>query len=240
MCSSDLTTRGSLWLDKGDYKMAIDDFNEVLAVDRENIEALQIRSNCLQQTAKENPGDLDRAVADLEEILRIDPQNVVALISRGSVSMSKHDFTAAIADYDKAIASDPKDLRARVSRGIAWHEHGDDAQALSDLDSALKLVSQDGPANALAAWIRATGPRDDLRDGRRAVRHAQFACEASRWRDARTLGILAAAYAEAGDFNSAVKWQEKAIALNEKQYESEFAARLALYKAEKPFRDTTR
>jgi len=176
----------------------------------------------------------------LKEILRIDPQNVVALISQGSMAMDKRDFTTAISNYDRANEIDPEDIRVWVARAIARHVQGDDVKALADLDGALKLSSQDGPANGLAAWIRATSPRDELRDGRRAVRHAQFACEASRWRDARNLSILAAAYAETGDFRNAVKWQERAINLDEKKNESDFADRLALYMSEKPYRDAGR
>lgn len=54
------------------------------------------------------------------------------------------------------------------------------------------------------------------------------------------LDTLAAADAEAGDFDSAVKWQAKAIALEtDPKEKADFAARLALYKDRKPYRETT-
>ena len=52
------------------------------------------------------------------------------------------------------------------------------------------------------------------------------------------LDTLAAAYAESGDFDSAVKWETKAIELetdaNEK---AEYGERLELYQDKKPFRE---
>jgi len=52
------------------------------------------------------------------------------------------------------------------------------------------------------------------------------------------LDTLAAADAEAGDFDSAVKWQAKAIALESNpQEKAEYGTRLALYMDRKPYRD---
>ena len=52
------------------------------------------------------------------------------------------------------------------------------------------------------------------------------------------LDTLAAAYAEAGDFDSAVKWETKAIELESDAHEkAEYAERLKLYRDKKPYRD---
>jgi hypothetical protein len=49
--------------------------------------------------------------------------------------------------------------------------------------------------------------------------------------------VLAAACAEAGDFESAVKWQQKALTLIVEPADVESCQqRLALYRAGKPFR----
>jgi len=60
------------------------------------------------------------------------------------------------------------------------------------------------------------------------------------WKDADCLGTLAAAWAEAGDFDAAVKRQEKALGLPAKDDEpkrKDFEARLTLYRAKKPYRE---
>jgi hypothetical protein len=48
---------------------------------------------------------------------------------------------------------------------------------------------------------------------------------------------VAAAYAESGDFESAVKWQEEAIQLGGGAYSQDFQKRLRLFKAGKPYRE---
>jgi hypothetical protein len=59
-------------------------------------------------------------------------------------------------------------------------------------------------------------------------------------KSAPRLNVLAASYAEAGDFGKAVATQEKAIALltdKDKELKASMERRIALYRAEQPFRD---
>jgi Flp pilus assembly protein TadD len=79
-----------------------------------------------------------------------------------------------------------------------------DTKALADFDEAIRLAPNDSEAYRARAWIWATCPDANHRDGQRAVRSARTACELSGWKDARCLGTLAAAYAEPGDYDSAV------------------------------------
>ena len=61
----------------------------------------------------------------------------------------------------------------------------------------------------------ATCPVDRFRDGVRAVAFARESCEISNWQDAWFITVLAAAYAEAGDFKRAIHWQEKGIEIEQ-------------------------
>ena len=75
------------------------------------------------------------------------------------------------------------------------------------------------------AWLFATASKDSLRDGKKAVEYALKAAYLTQWEDADTLDILAAAYAEAGNFAEAIKWENKALSFPEYEKSEGEAAR---------------
>ena len=81
---------------------------------------------------------------------------------------------------------------------------------------------------------------DAIRNGARAVELGRTAAELSGWKDANSLDTLAAAYAEAGNFAEAVRWQEKALESPEftKNQGPDARQRLALYRKQQPYRIT--
>jgi hypothetical protein len=94
------------------------------------------------------------------------------------------------------------------------------------------------PAYGNFAWILATCPEGKVRDGKRAIQMATKACELTDWKSGRELSILAAAYAENGQFDEAVRYQTKA--LEDPVYRGPagdgFRKRLELYQQKKPYR----
>jgi tetratricopeptide (TPR) repeat protein len=60
-------------------------------------------------------------------------------------------------------------------------------------------------------WLRATCPDPSIRNGQLAIADAKKACELTKWKFASEIDILAAAYAEAGDFDSAIRYEQQAI-----------------------------
>ena len=94
------------------------------------------------------------------------------------------------------------------------------------------------PYNNLA-WLAATSPRQEFRDGKKAVEYARKACELTNWKEPGNLDTLAAAYAQSGDFQEAIKWQNKALespAFPKDQVEKAHQ-RLEMYAAGKPYRE---
>jgi serine/threonine protein kinase len=91
------------------------------------------------------------------------------------------------------------------------------------------------------AWLLATSSDNSARDGRRAAELATKACELSEWKDPVCLDTLAAACAEAGQFEDAVRWQKKALEHPEAFPGGEFAEgklRLTLYESGKPYHES--
>ena len=109
--------------------------------------------------------------------------------------------------------------------------------ALDDYAAAIDLDGEAAEAHNSRAWIQATAPDEQLRDGKRAVESATKACELTEWKRADMLDTLSAAYAEIGDFGKAVEWQAKAVELAPEPAKKEFETRLALYRSGQPFRD---
>lgn len=89
------------------------------------------------------------------------------------------------------------------------------------------------------AWTLATCPDPRVRDGDAAVRSATRACELTKWKVARAVETLAAAYAEAGDFKAAVKWQRIALELDglHTSLRAHARDRLALYEAGRAYHE---
>ena len=107
------------------------------------------------------------------------------------------------------------------------------------LPSAIRIIPSRGIAYEDLAWFLATCPQEGFRNGAEAVSAATKACELSHSKRSGCYDTLAVAYAEAGDSDQAVKYEEQALndsSLAPKERE-EREKRLALFQQRKPFRD---
>ena len=105
-------------------------------------------------------------------------------------------------------------------------------------DEAIRLDPKDAWVRSQRAWVWATCPNANYRDGKKAVEEARLACELAGWKEASALSSLAAACAEAGDFDAAVRWQTRAGGLvPDGEDRSKYEARLKLYRATRPYRE---
>jgi tetratricopeptide (TPR) repeat protein len=170
---------------------------------------------------------------------------------------------SAVKDFDKAIeictrlieSAGRQDLVVDLAmehdnRRHALIDLGKTEDAIQDSEMAIKiytrLVETDGLeefADDLAdvlkdlAWLHATCPDEKFRNGTRAVDLALHHCKLVGWTNFDSLDTLAAAYAEMGEFDSAVKWEVKALNLAPEDAKEELGARLKLFQSTKPFRD---
>ena len=127
----------------------------------------------------------------------------------------KKELDIALGDYNEAIRLEPTSASVYHNRGIAWSDKKEHDKAIADYNEAIRLDPKDAPAYNNRAWLWATCPDAKYRDGKKAVQSATTACELSEWKGPNNLDTLAAANAEVGDFDSAVKWQSQAIEASE-------------------------
>lgn len=106
------------------------------------------------------------------------------------------------------------------------------------LDESVLFAPNYVPCLNARAWLRATCPEIEFRDGRGAVADANRVGELTRWKSPVYFGTLAAAYAEAGNFDEAVRWQSRLM--TESGENPQRQEQLALYRQQKPYRQPER
>jgi tetratricopeptide (TPR) repeat protein len=125
-----------------------------------------------------------------------------------------------------------------MNEGNAAYLRGEFDKALAGFDECLRLDPDHAGACNSKAWVLATCPEEKLRDGLEAIRLAKKACTLTQDKVATYVDTLAAAYAEAGEFEEAVTTQTRALELAAPQERAEFAMRLKLFREKKKYRET--
>jgi len=154
-------------------------------------------------------GEYDLAIADYTQALQLNPKDEYAYTNRGKAYSDKHENDNAIADYSQALVIDSKDRQAYFNRASAYFDQGDYASAIADYEQAILVEPNNADAYNNLAGILATCPKAELRDGKKAVELATKAFELSGENEQLSLDTMAVAYAEAGDFINAMKWENK-------------------------------
>jgi tetratricopeptide (TPR) repeat protein len=144
----------------------------------------------------------------------------------------------ALADYNIALVRDPKLADVYVARANLFIGKKSYQQAVRDLETAIQMNTKK-PERALnsLAWLRATCPEAEIRNGKEAVELALKACELSQWNDWNIIDTLAAAYAEQGDFDRAIQYQKQVLEMGKFAKDNDkIRQHLALYEQHTPYR----
>ena len=228
--------RGLVLSQKGEFDDADKDYREALQLNPDQWQAYFDRASNYREE-----GRLDEAMADLNSVTELNPGAAGAYINRGSIHFQKGEMEEAIKEYTKAIKVDPNSVDAYTSRARAHVHKKEYAEAVNDLKKVAALNPKE-PAGALnsLAWFYATCPEARVRDGSKAVAAATKACELTHWKEWGHIDTLAAAYAEAGKFQEAVKYQKQALEMvskNQSDLVEGARKRLSLYQQHRPYRE---
>lgn len=223
-------SRGICYSKKGQYDEGISDFSKALEINPRDILAYRNRG-----AAYHDKGQDDEAIFDYNKALEINPNDAVAYRERGDSYYSKGEYDSAISDFNKAIDINPKDAVAYLYRGDAYEKKDRYKEAIVDYNKAIEIDPKYIMAYNNLSWILSTAKESRIRNGKKARELAMKACELSNSKSSFILDTLAAAYAREGDFENAVKWQEKATEFAEPAKRADYGERLESYKQRRPW-----
>jgi tetratricopeptide (TPR) repeat protein len=220
----------------GDARAAMAEWTRALALDPDDAKA---NNNFGALLLRE--GRLDEAVPHLRRALESNPGLLNARDNLGLALMNRGMIDEAIAQWQVILGINPGSVAALVNLGNAYLLQGKHKEALAQWREACRLEPDRIPILDNIAWMLATCPDPRVRNGAEAVKLAERAVELSRANDLVALDALGAAYAEVGRFAEAAEAARRALGLaarsDERPLIEALKGRIALYAANKPFRE---
>ena len=158
-------------------------------------------------------GDFDGAISRYKACLAAIPDQEEAQYNLASALLRRGRTDEAIVEYQKVLQTHPESADAHANLGSAWLTKGRVRDAMAEYTKALQISPENLAALSNLAWLLATSADSSLRNGSEAVRLAERADSASSRNDKHptVLRILAAAYAEAGQFAEAKETAQHAL-----------------------------
>jgi tetratricopeptide (TPR) repeat protein len=123
------------------------------------------------------------------------------------------EWVSIMSNWTSKVAADPRNSDVYVERGTCFQLMHKSELAASDYERAIELGSTNFQCYANLATIRSVSTNALLRNGRQALKHARRACELTEWKDWKCIATLAGAFAENGDFASALKYEREALTM---------------------------
>lgn len=218
----------------GDYNGALADYTAALGLEPKSGIAHYSRAQVYASL-----GRFNEAIPDLDAVIRDVPNAFNVYYDRGYAYAQLGNADMALADFDNAIRCATNTADGNLVEAHAYYEKGDYAKSAAFFAKTRQKSPRDENVLNAVAWFKATCPDGSFRNGKEALTDATKACEFTKWQDGETVDTLAAAYAEMGDFNQAVKYEMQALSLRPLRPDSlkGMQRRLRLFQAHKPFRE---
>jgi Zn-dependent membrane protease YugP/tetratricopeptide (TPR) repeat protein len=225
--------RGGVRFRRGEYDAALADYDRARQLAPVGFPAIPLGRADIWLAR----GQLDEAIREYTQALNHAASRPVALCSRSLAWLLKGDLDLALADAAEAVRLTPGEAVAYNNRGAVLLKQGQYTRAAEDLRTAIRLNPEHPNAYKNLAWLQATCLEASFRNGPDAVANATRALQLGGSTNTAWLEILAAAHAEAGDFDAAIRCQEEYLAHAAPADQVEQETRLELYRARQAFRD---
>jgi protein O-mannosyl-transferase len=240
-----LTNLGTLLMERGQLDDALSYFQKALAVRsgsehrHYNLSLALIHDSTGNVLARK--GRLDDAIVHFRQAIQLRPDFPDAHYNLGIALFQKEDLDGSIAEWRTTLSIHPYDAGVHTSLGNAFVQKGLLREAADHYEKALQSEPDSIlPLNNLA-WVMSTGPDDSLRNNEIAVRLATKANQLSKENNPVFIRTLAAAYAQAGQFEKAIETARRAAEQANAQGAHDLSAQIRqdvdLYQRRTPLRD---
>jgi tetratricopeptide (TPR) repeat protein len=212
-------------------------------------QALQFKPNDAQSCynlgiALLHKGSTNEAMARFQRALDLKPDYSEACYNLGMAFLQKGDLEKAMNHLHRVLQIKPDDAQACYNLGNIYVQKGALDQAVLYFQRALQIDSNYSDAQNNLAWLWATAPSPSMRNGQKALVLAQQANRDAGGKDPDILDTLAAACAEAGQFDDARKNAKNAIQLAQaagnRDQVDQLSGELKLYEAGFPYHQETK
>jgi tetratricopeptide (TPR) repeat protein len=201
-----LVRRGRLRAMNKEFKEAEADFNQAVALEPKKAEFLVQRGDLFAEQKQ-----YDKANDDYAAAAKLAPNDPEPLVHRSNVFVDQKKFPNALVDLDAAVKLDPRNAEILIARGYVNFLAGNYEATVGDYEAAAKAEPRNPLVYNSRAWMLATCPDDKYRDGKKAEEYARKSIEMTQGKDPMFRDTLAAALAEQGRFDEAVKEQEAVV-----------------------------
>lgn len=134
LIANDFFLKGNSKNELKDYKEAIADFSNAIAINSNYSEAYKNRGN-----SKYAMQDYFAAILDYTKAIEINPNYGDAYYDRGLSKYNLQDYKAAIGDFTKAIEINPNDAEALTDRGNSKYALQDYFSSIIDYTKAIEI-----------------------------------------------------------------------------------------------------
>lgn len=217
----------SAWCNRGRAHAGLERVDEAIADFSQAIELNPDLSTAYSHRGRAwtEKGEYTRALADCNAAIRLDPRSSVAYYYRGRARHRQGEAEHAIADFTQAIRLNPHYVPAYNHRGLVYAQRREYGRAIADYDAAVRLDPRFDVVhlhyNRGNAWLGLGNHRRALADYRVALRRAGNYLPA--------VEAMAACYAHQGEFETAAKWQRRAVELAGGEQKSQLVSALTEY-----------
>lgn len=227
--------RAISFVNKNEYRQALDDFNRALAIDKSDADSIISRArvfarlgyypkavseldralegvpqsvfyHSIRGAAWAEIGEIDKALSDYSVVIDLKPNSSIGYHNRGHLLRDLRRVDEAVTDFSKVINLDPKAGYAYNDRGTCWVNKGNDPEAIKDYTEATTLDPDEG-----LSWVNRALAHKRLKQYPAAIMDLTKAAECNFDQKYKAYYLRGQIKSEMGDYLGAIDDYASAI-----------------------------